>query len=229
MAASRAWSMSPSQERGHSRAALLHGHEDVHVGVAQDADNRVGELLIVVVGINIHEIDDAGPAQWGRGLSSPGRAARRVKRGARDPGQDPDAGNAGEPLEQPARRSARSRKLVMIGNRLAGGPRTRPGRKPNRWRKSVLLDKGRLGLEHQARDVDRRGALESAELAMDAQIGMRLELVAAPEPGVDWPVAISRTRLACDRGDAASCRRARKLGHMRMVGSRERQVPQPCS
>ena len=36
-----------------------------------------------------------------------------------------------------------------------------------------------------------------------------------------------RTRLACDRGEAASWRRARKLGHIRKVGSSDRQVPQP--
>ena len=36
-----------------------------------------------------------------------------------------------------------------------------------------------------------------------------------------------RTRLACDLGDAASCRSARKLGHIRDVGSSDRQVPQP--
>ena len=45
--------------------------------------------------------------------------------------------------------------------------------------------------------------------------------------GSTWPVATSRIRFACDRGEAASRRQARKLGHIRDVGSSERQVPQP--
>ena len=45
--------------------------------------------------------------------------------------------------------------------------------------------------------------------------------------GSIWPLASMRTRLACDRGAAASWRSARKLGHIRVVGSSDRQVPQP--
>ena len=74
----------------------------------------------------------------------------------------------------------------MIGNRLAEpGPELDAGEDPvTRWQ-AVVFDVGGLGLEHQARDVDPRGALGAAELAMDAQIGVGLEFVAAPELGVD--------------------------------------------
>ncbi len=41
------------------------------------------------------------------------------------------------------------------------------------------------------------------------------------------PAATWRTRLALARGVAASVRSARKVGHIRRVGSRERQTPQP--
>ncbi len=74
----------------------------------------------------------------------------------------------------------------MIGNRLAQPrPELDPGKDPVAGRQSVLLDVGRLGLEHQARDVDRRRALGPAELAVNAEIGMRLEFIAAPEPRID--------------------------------------------
>ena len=43
----------------HSRAALPRRHEDVDLGVAQHPDDRLGQLLIVVVGVDVDEIDDA--------------------------------------------------------------------------------------------------------------------------------------------------------------------------
>ena len=89
-------------ERGHSGAALARRHEHVDLGVAQHRDDRLGKLLIVVVGVDVDEIDDAGPAQMGPRLVEPGSPARRVNGGTRDPGQDAMPRNAEQPLEQPA-------------------------------------------------------------------------------------------------------------------------------
>ena len=51
----------------------------------------------------------------------------------------------------------------------------------------MILDEGRLGLEHQARDIHARGTFGLAELAMNAKIGVRLEFLASPELGIDLP------------------------------------------
>ncbi len=45
-------------ERGHARAALLRGHVDVDLGVVEDRDDGLGELLVVVVGEDVDEVDD---------------------------------------------------------------------------------------------------------------------------------------------------------------------------
>ncbi len=79
-----------------------------------------------------------------------------------------------------------SKKLVRIGKRL-------PNRAHNSIREKIqslegspcLFDVGRLGLEHQAGDVDRPWAFGPAELAMNAEICMCLEFVGSPEPRID--------------------------------------------
>ena len=91
---------------GHSRAALAGRHEDVDLGVVQHADDRLGQLLIVVVGVDVDEIDDARPGQLGPRLveAPPRRPAH--ERGAPHPGQEPVPRDAEQPVQQAARRCA---------------------------------------------------------------------------------------------------------------------------
>ena len=49
----------------------------------------------------------------------------------------------------------------------------------------MVLDVGGLGLEHQARDVDPGRAFGTAEVAVDAEVGVLAEFLGPPEPGVD--------------------------------------------
>ena len=44
-------------QRGHPRAPLPGGDVDVHPGVAEDRDGRLGQLLVVVVGEEVDEVD----------------------------------------------------------------------------------------------------------------------------------------------------------------------------
>ena len=76
----------------------------------------------------------------------------------------------------------------MIGQ--AGGqpsPELQAGEDPVARRHPVLLDIRGLGLHHQAGHIHSRGALRAAELAVDAEVRVRLHLVGAPEPGIDRP------------------------------------------
>ena len=70
----------------------------------------------------------------------------------------------------------------------------------------MILDEGGLGLEHQARHIHARRTFGLAELAMDAEAGLRLNSSLPQSLGSTCPVAICRTRLAWERGVAASRR-----------------------
>ena len=102
------------------------------------------------------------------------------------PGQQAMPRDAQQPVQQPARGAPRQQEVGQ-DRETAAQPRPEldSGEDPVAGREAVLLDVGRLGLEHQAGDVDRRRALGPAELAMDTEIGMSLEFVGTPEPGID--------------------------------------------
>ena len=91
-------------ERGHARAALALGHQDVDLGLLEHGHDRFGELVVVIVGVDVHEVDRrGGPACCGRGRLSPSRAARRVNGVRRTGGSTRWRETPMKPLEQPAR------------------------------------------------------------------------------------------------------------------------------
>ncbi len=63
-------------QRGHARAPLLRRDVDVDLGVAEDRDGRLGQLLVVVIGEDVDEVDDPRARAAGAG-ACPGPAGRR--------------------------------------------------------------------------------------------------------------------------------------------------------
>ena len=93
---------------GHPRAALLRRDEDVDLGVAEDRDDRLGQLLVVVVGEDVDEVDDPRARLLRPGLvqAQPRGAAR--ERRAPHARQHPVPRDAQQPLQQPRGTSAAS-------------------------------------------------------------------------------------------------------------------------
>ena len=176
-------------QRGHPAAALAVGDVDVHAGVSQDRDDRLGQLLVEVVGEDVDEVGDprAGLLRPGPGQPEPlGAADERgpVGRGSRRSRERPKSRSS-----QPARRAARHAGRCRgsgAGWRSATRCSTRESTQ-SPWRQPVVLDVGGLGLQHQARHVDPRRALRPAEVAVDAEVGVLLELLGPPELRVDRP------------------------------------------
>ena len=100
-------------------------------------DDGLGQLLVVVVGVDVDEIDDAGARLLGTAAwSRPRRAARRVNEVRRTRGSSRwrDTPSSRSSSQRAERRD--SRKLVTIGNRL-------PSRAQNSIREKIQSLGGR--------------------------------------------------------------------------------------
>ena len=120
------------------------------------------------------------------------------------------------------------RALEMIGNRLASFAHCST-------RESIQSTGGRPWFSTNAALASiirlETSTAEGHSLRQRVQWMQRSEFFfSSSEPqslGSITPVAIWRSRFAWARGEAASSRRARKVGHIRRLGSSVRQMPQP--
>ena len=118
----------------HARAALAGRHVDIDFGLTEHRDDGLGQLLVVVVGEDVDEIDDPRARLLGTRLvqAEPGRPAG--ERGAPHARQQAVPRHSQQPVQQPARRSPRQQEVGQ--DRETGcpaAPRARSARRSSRW------------------------------------------------------------------------------------------------
>ena len=192
----------PAGDRRHSRRFLLRG--DVHRDpvVLHHRDQRLAQLRIVPVRVGVYEVEDFLRAAAVDAVQTPpGGPAKETPR--RHPRQLPALGDPQRLLQQPAHLPIAQ---CPVGQRadLAGrrGEQVQPRHQPIAQRQAGRRNVGALALPHQPGNVHARGTLQPARVAVDAEVGGLLELVAGQQTQVDAPGedAANDVRLRPGRG-----------------------------
>ena len=117
----------------HARAALPRGHVDVDLGVMEHRDDGLGQLLVVVVGEDVDEIDDPRARQLGARLVEPQPGRPAGERRPPHTRQQPVPRDAQQPIQQPARPcAAPARSWSGSETGCPAAPRARSARRSSR-------------------------------------------------------------------------------------------------
>ena len=131
-------------QRSHARAALAGGHEHVDLGLVQDGHDRLGKLMIIIIGVDIDEVDHARARLMRPRSGEPQPLPPASERSAPDPGQNPMPGDPQDALDPPAVDRPGHQEVGDDG-KPAGQPcpHLEAGKDPVTRRQAVILDEAR--------------------------------------------------------------------------------------